>query len=53
MWVEIGSTVALLGLDSVISMVSSFSSRASLTTAMLMFLLVTPGAKVSVPPGKV
>ena len=33
-------------------MVSSSSFKVSLTTVMLIFWVVTPGAKVSVPPAR-
>ena len=45
--------VALVGFDSVTSMVSSGSSKVSSTMSMGMIRLVTPGAKVRVPLARV
>ena len=44
---------ALVGAESVTGTVSSFSSAVSFTTLRVMFWLVTPGAKVSVPSASV
>ena len=45
----VAPSVAFVGLESVMTIVSLASAAASLTTVRLMFWVVTDGLKVSVP----
>ncbi len=52
-WAVVPPRLALLGFERATMMVSSSSSRASLTTVTAMFCDVTPAVKVSVPEARV